>query len=201
MIEVHGRLSAACAIEMGHRLTPYRPAWYEEPVAPLDLDGLQAVKAALPFPIATGERLYTLEEFARLTALRVCDIVQPDLAHCGGLGIGKKVAALAQAHDLSVAPHCSVGPVAQCAAIHFGWCTPNVLVQENFAEYDVPWRNEFVCGGNASRGGEFALPEKPGLGIELDVEACVRHPYKKNSFPSLWDKRWLDEFTKSSERE
>jgi galactonate dehydratase len=196
MIEVHGRLSVECAIEMGKRLSPYRPAWYEEPVAPLDLDGLKGVKAELPFPVAAGERLYTLEEFGRLTAMRACDIAQPDLIHCGGLGIGKKVAELAQAAGMTIAPHCSVGPVALCAAIHFGWSTPNVLVQENFAEYDVPWRDELVYGWNPVRRGEFMLPDKPGLGIELDVEACARHPYRKNSFPSLWDRRWIEEFTK-----
>jgi galactonate dehydratase len=181
MIEVHGRLSAGCAIEMGRRLAPYRPAWYEEPVSPHDLDGLKQVKAALPFRVAAGERLYMLEEFGRLTSMRACDVVQPDLIHCGGLWVGKKVAGLAQAHDMSVAPHCSVGPVALCAAIHFGWCTPNVLVQENFAEYDVPWRTELLCGWNPVCDGEFVLPDKPGLGIDLDMEACARHPYRKNT--------------------
>jgi galactonate dehydratase len=198
MIEVHGRLSTPCAIEMGKRLAPYRPAWYEEPVAPLDLDGLKQVKEALPFRTAAGERLYTLEEFDRLIDMRACDVVQPDLIHIGGLSIGKKVAARAQANGLAIAPHCSVGPVALCAALHFGWATPNVLIQENFAEYDVPWRNDFVCGWNPIRRGEIALPEGPGLGIELDVEACTKHPYKKNTFPSLWDNRWIDEFTKGS---
>ncbi len=196
MIEVHGRLSAGCAIEMGRRLAPYRPAWYEEPVAPLALDLLREVKQALPFPIAAGERLYTLEEFQHLLSLRACDVVQPDLAHCGGLWVGKKIAALAQAQDLRVAPHCSVGPVALCAALHFDWATPNVMIQENFAEYDVAWRDELVCGWNLHRAGEFLLPERPGLCIELDPAACARHPYRKNSFPSLWDGRWLKEFTK-----
>lgn len=197
MIEVHGRLSVGCAIAMGRRLAPYGPAWYEEPVAPLALDMLAEVKQALPFPVAAGERLYTLEEFQRLITLRGCDIVQPDLAHCGGLLMGKKIVALAQAHDLRLAPHCSIGPVALCAAVHFGWCTPNVMIQENFADYDVAWRNELVGGWNPVRGGDFALPDRPGLGVELDDAACARHPYKKNSFPSLWDERWLKEFTKS----
>jgi galactonate dehydratase len=199
MIEVHGRLSAGCAIAMGRRLAPYRPAWYEEPVAPLALDLLREVKQALPFPMASGERLYTLEEFQRLIALRACDIVQPDLAHCGGLSIGKKIAALAAAQDLLLAPHCSVGPVALCAAIHFGWATPNVLVQENFGDYDVPWRRDLVAGWHPADAGEYALPDRPGLGIGLDDAACARHPYKKNSFPSLWDNRWLKEFTKHGE--
>jgi galactonate dehydratase len=196
MIEVHGRLSVGCAIEMGRRLAPYRPAWYEEPVAPLALELLREVKAALPFSVAAGERLYTLEEFERLLGLRACDVVQPDLAHCGGLWVGKKIAALAQARDVLVAPHCSVGPVALAAAVHFGWSTPNVAVQENFAEYDVPWRTELVRGSAICRDGEFALPEMPGLGVELNVEACLRHPYRKNTFPSLWDDRWLAELTK-----
>jgi galactonate dehydratase len=200
MIEGHGRLSAGCAIDMGRRLAPYRPAWFEEPVAPLALELLREVKAALPFPLAAGERLYALEEFGRLLALRACDVVQPDLAHCGGLWIGKKVAALAQAQDVAVAPHCSVGPVALAAAVHFGWSTPGVLVQENFAEYDVPWRGELVRGGAGVQGGTFALPERPGLGVELDPAACARHPYRKNAFPSLWDARWLEDFTQKDEK-
>ena len=187
MIEVHGRLSAGCAIEMGRRLAPYRPTWYEEPVAPNSLDLLGEVKQALPFPIAAGERLYTLEEFQLLIGPRRCDVVQPDLAHCGGLAIGKKIAALAQAHDVRVAPHCSVGPVALCAAIHFGWATPSVFVQENFAEYDVSWRKELVGGWDPVRRGEFALPEGPGLGLALDVEACARHPYRKHSLQLFGD--------------
>jgi galactonate dehydratase len=197
MIEVHGRLSCQCAIEMGHRLEPYRPAWYEEPVTPHDLDLLLQVKQSLPFPVAAGERLYMLEEFARLTTLRASDVVQLDLAHCGGLWIGKKIAALAQAHDMQLAPHCSIGPVALCAALHFGWSTPNVLIQENFAEFDVPWRNEFVGGWNPCRPGDFALPTGPGLGIELNKAACAAHPPQKNPFPSLWDRKWLEEFTKN----
>ena len=84
-IEVHGRLSGEAAIAMGRRLEQYRPGFYEEPVSPYDLDLLKEVKAALPFPIAAGERLYMLEEFARLTSLRAVDIAQPDLCHCGGL--------------------------------------------------------------------------------------------------------------------
>ncbi len=203
MIEVHGRLSAPCAIEMGRRLAPYRPAWLEEPVTPHSLDLLLEVKQALAaqgmnVPLAAGERLYMLEEFQRLASLRACDVVQMDLAHCGGLSIGKKIAALARAQDMRLAPHCSIGPVALCAALHFGWSTPQVMIQENFAEYDVPWRNELVCGWDPIHRGEFALPDKPGLGIELNVEACARHPYQRHTFPSLWDRRWVERFTPSS---
>ena len=199
MIEAHGRLSVGCAIEMGHRLAPYRPAWYEEPVSPHSLDLLAEVKRALPFPIAAGERLYMLEEFARASSMRACDIIQPDLAHCGGLSFGKTLAALCQPHDLRLAPHCSIGPVALCAAIHFGWATPQVMVQENFADYDAPWRNELVSGWKPMADGRYILPDKPGLGIELDDAACARHPYVKHAFPSLWDERWVAELTRSEQ--
>ncbi len=197
MIEVHGRLSVGSAIEMGRRLEKYRPAWYEEPVSPNSLELLTEVKKALPFPIAAGERLYTLEDFYRFTAMRAADIVQMDPAHCGGLLVTKKIAAMAEAQDIKVSPHCSIGPVALCAAIHVDWSTPNVMIQENFGDYDVPWRHDLVFGWNPVKNGEFALPEKPGLGIELNTAICAKHPYKKNSFPSLWDKRWLKDFTQN----
>jgi galactonate dehydratase len=89
-----------------------------------------------------------------------------------------------------------IGPVALAAAIHFGWATPQVAVQENFAEYDAPWRNELITGADLFRGGEYILPERPGFGVELNERACSEHPYRKHTFPSLWDERWVKEFTK-----
>ena len=200
-VEVHGRLSGEAAITMGRRLEKLRPGFYEEPVSPYDLDSLKEVKAALPFPIAAGERLCMLEEFARLISLRAVDVVQPDLCHCGGLSTGRKIAVMAQEQGISVAPHVSVGPVALCAALHFGWATPNVSVQENFSEYDVPWRRKLVHGWDLISRGEFALPDGPGLGIELNEAACMAHPYRKNSFPSLWDKQWLEQFTQNKKEQ
>jgi len=195
MIEVHGRLSAACAIEMGKRLARHRPAWYEEPVTPHSLDLLRDVKQALPFPIAAGERLTALQEFFRLASLRAADVVQMDPAHCGGLLVSRKIAAFAEAQDLRIAPHCSVGPVALCASLHLDWASPNAFIQEDFSAFDVPWRKDLVRGWDPVREGTFVLPDKPGLGIELDVEACAAHPYVKNAFPSLWEKSWLKDFT------
>jgi galactonate dehydratase len=73
-----------------------------------------------------------------------------------------------------------------------------VCIQENFAEYDVPYRNDLVSGWNPILRGEFRLPDKPGLGLALNDKICAEHPYRKNSFPSLWDKLWVQEFTKGS---
>ncbi len=201
MIEFHGRLSAGSASTMIRRLEPFGPiAWCEEPVAPECLDLLAEVKRSSPLPIASGERLYTLADFARLTALRAADVVQMDIAHCGGLLAAKKIAAFAAVEDLRVAPHCSIGPVALAAALHFDLSTPNFLVQEAFAEFDVPWRDSLVHGWNPLRKGEFVLDDEPGLGLSLDEEAIARHPYVAGAFPSLWDEQWLTNFTQTGTR-
>jgi galactonate dehydratase len=195
MIEIHGRLGAAAAIRFIRRLTPYNVVWCEEPVAPEALDLLKEVKSASPLPISAGERLYTLADFARLTGSRACDVVQMDIAHCGGIAVAKKIAALAATADMGVSPHCSIGPVAFAAAIHFAWSTPNMRLLESFAEFDVDWRNALVGGWNPLAGGVVALPERPGLGLDIDEATIAAHPYKALSFPSLWDATWTDDFT------
>ena len=197
MIEFHGRLAAGTASSIIKRLAPFDPAWCEEPVAPECLELLAEVKRSAPCPIAAGERLYTLADFYRLTALRAADVVQMDLAHCGGISAGKKIAAMAQAQDMQIAPHCSVGPVALAAVLHFDVSTPNFLIQEAFAEFDVPWRNDLVAGWNPIKHGELVLGDAPGLGLELDLDAIAAHPYVKNAFPSLWDREWQTNFTQN----
>ena len=197
MIEYHGRLSAGAAVAMMRALERFEPTWSEEPVAPENLELLADVKRQGRGPIAAGERLYTLADFYRLISLRAADVVQMDLTHCGGLLVGKKVAAMAAVQDLRVAPHCSVGPVALAAALHFDTSTPNFMIQEAFGEFDVPWRDSLVCGWNPIRDGEFLLSDAPGLGIELDEAIIAAHPYVQNAFPSLWDGDWLTNFTQN----
>lgn len=197
MIEVHGRLSAGCAIDILRKMERFEPVWCEEPVAPENLDLLAEVKRSVRSPISAGERLYTLADFARMISMRAADVVQPDLAHCGGISMGKKIAALAAVQDLRLAPHVSIGPVALAAALHFDLSTPNFMIQEDFSAFDVPWRSDLVAGWNPSKNGEFVLPEKPGLGLELNEDAIRAHPYVEHAFPSLWDKEWLTKFTQN----
>ena len=199
MIEYHGRLSVGAAVDMIRRLERYEPTWSEEPVAPESIDLLAEVKRRVSGPIAAGERLYTIPDFYRLTMLRAADVVQMDIAHCGGLLVSKKIAAMCAAQDIRVAPHCSVGPVALVAALHFDATTPNFMIQEGFGEFDVPWRNDLVRGWNPISNGEFVLTDEPGLGIDIDENVIADHPYVKNAFPSLWDKEWLTDF-KQDER-
>jgi galactonate dehydratase len=201
MIECHGRLSAGCAVRIIRELERFDPVWCEEPVAPEAVELLADVKRQVRAPIAAGERLYPLVDFQRLISLRAADVIQMDVAHCGGILSAKKIAALAAVQDLRIAPHCSVGPVALAACLHVDVSTPNFMIQEAFAEFDVPWRNSLVKGWNPIRIGEFFVSDEPGLGLDIDEEAIRVHPYVPNAFPSLWDEKWVTQFTQALRRD
>jgi galactonate dehydratase len=119
-----------------------------------------------------------------------------DVAHCGGILMAKKVAALAEAHDMTFAPHVSIGPVALAAALHLDMCSSNFFRQENFGEHDVNYRDGLVCGWNRFGDGYFTLDDTPGLGLTLNDSVIAAHPYQPNTFPSLWNNQWITEFTK-----
>jgi galactonate dehydratase len=197
MLEFHGRLSAGSAIETIRALEPFAPAWCEEPVVPESLDLLAEVKRSVRSPIAAGERLMTQADFYRLISLRAVDVVQMDIAHCGGILASKKIAAMAAVQDIQVAPHCSIGPIALAAALHFDASTPNFMIQEAFAEFDVPWRAALVGGWNPVHDGVLTVPNGAGLGIDIDESVIAEHPYVQNAFPSLWDRSWSSNFTQS----
>ena len=177
MVDFHGRTTPAMGIQFGEVLRPYRPWFLEEPCPPENVDGMVEVARALPgIPIATGERLVTRFQFRPLLEKGACAVIQPDLCHCGGLWEARKIAAMAETYYVSVAPHNPLGPVATAAAVHFGIATPNFLIQEAIRS-DVPWRDEVVTNPVAVRDGHAALPDRPGLGIEVNEEAAARHPF------------------------
>ena len=179
MVDLHGRTTPAMAIQYGEVLRPYRPWFMEEPCPPGNVVGMVQVARALPgIPIATGERLVTRHQFRPLLEQGACAVVQPDLCHCGGLWEARKIAAMAEVYDVSVAPHNPLGPVATAAAVHFGFATPNFLIQEAIRA-DVPWRDEVVRNPVVVTGGRVELPDRPGLGIEVDEAAAARHPFQQ----------------------
>ncbi len=146
MVDCHGRHAPANAIEFCRVLAPYRPYFVEEPVPPENVDAMAEVRRASPVPIATGERLVTRYEFREVFEKQACHIIQPDLCHCGGLWEAKKIAAMAEAYYMGVAPHNPLGPVANAAALHFALSTPNFLIQE-----DMLSRRAVALGGGAAR--------------------------------------------------
>ena len=177
-IEVHGRLAPAWAIEMARRLKPFDPFFYEEPVPPENFDALATVARAIEIPVATGERLTTKFLFRELLVRQAADIIQPDLCHAGGLTEVKKIAAMAEASYVRVAPHNATGPVGTAAAVQLDACIPNFLIQEYFVT-QASWIDEVVQGAPRAVRGEIAVPDRPGLGVELDEAAALAHPFKE----------------------
>jgi galactonate dehydratase len=178
MIEGHGRLDVPTAIAMAQELAPFRPAWFEEPIPPDSIDAMAEVKRFSPIPIATGERLYEPHRFQELLAKGAVDILQPDVCHAGGLAETKRIAWLAQLAFKPVAPHNPMGPIGNAMTLHLAAAIPNFMILETMAT-DVPWRAEIVPGEDlVLREGWMTIPDRPGLGIELDEAACARHPYR-----------------------
>jgi L-alanine-DL-glutamate epimerase-like enolase superfamily enzyme len=175
MVDVNCAWSPAMAIEMGRALEPYKLYWIEEPVATDDIDGSAAVAAALATPIAGYETETGLYGFRELIARRAVDIVQPNIAWAGGFSECRRIAALAQAHHLMVAPHAFSSAVALAASLHFAASIPNGLVLE-FDQNPNGLRDELLKQPLAIDGnGMIPLPERPGLGIELDPAAIDRY--------------------------
>lgn len=177
MVDLHGRTWPAMAIEYCHALEPYGLYFFEEPCPTEDIEATAQVTRQAKMPIATGERLVGKSQFRDLIAQRACHIIQPDLSHCGGLWEARKIAAMAEAHSIAVAPHNPNGPVATAATIHFAAATPNWIIQEAITN-DVPWRDEVVINPVAVEHGYVAVPEQPGLGIDINEEEAAKHPFQ-----------------------
>ncbi|MGH3757459.1 enolase C-terminal domain-like protein [Actinophytocola sp.] len=178
MVDFHGRpASTAASVSYIRAIEPFDPMFCEEPVAPGDTDAMVAVARQVRSPLAAGERLVGLAEFLPLLASRSIQVAQPDLNHTGGLLEGKKIAALAEAQLVGIAPHNPNGPVAGAAALHFDVSTPNFVIQEEMSGA-VPWYHDVVSATPITRsGGYWEIPTAPGLGIEIDESEAAKHPY------------------------
>lgn len=177
LIEGHGRFDVATSIRIARALAPFEPMFFEEPVPPDSMDALARVHEKSPVPIAAGERLYTLYDFARLLEGGCVDFVQPDMSHCGGISAVAKIAAMAQAHYIALAPHNPSGPVANAAALQLAGCLPGFRILEIMLT-DVAWRRELTNERVVFRGGAIAVPERPGLGVELNETYFDSHPFQ-----------------------
>jgi len=172
----HGQFTASGALRMAKAIERYDPLWFEEPVPPDMPEVMAQVARGTSIPIATGERLTTKWEFARVIENRAATILQPDLGRSGGILETKKIAAMAEAYHIQVAPHCYCGPVVGAANIQLAVTLPNFLILEALKQWDgfhatllkkkIEWQNGHV------------IPSKePGLGVELDEAVCDAHPY------------------------
>jgi 2-dehydro-3-deoxyphosphogalactonate aldolase len=172
----HGQFTAPGAIRLARRLERFDPLWLEEPVPPERPGEMAAVARATSIPIATGERLTTKHEFAHVLATGAARILQPNLGRAGGILEGKKIAALAEAHDAQIAPHLYCGPVVGAANIQLAACSPNFLVLEGILDWGG-FHAELLRRPLAWEDGYVLPPEAPGLGVELDEAVALAHPY------------------------
>ena len=172
----HGQFTAAGAIRLAQALEPYDPMWFEEPVPPDNIEEMARVARRTSIPIATGERLTTKYEFARVVEAQAAAILQPALGRSGGILETKKIAAIAETHHVQIAPHLYCGPIEALANIALATCTPNFLILESIQTFGgfhadllttpIEWHDGYVIP-----------PSAPGLGADLNEEVARAHPY------------------------
>ena len=180
MVDCHARPSPRMGLLLAKALEPYRLYWFEEPCWPESVDGIADVQRAVSTPIATGERLVTQHAFRELLEKRACSIIQPDITHCGGLSEARRIAAMAEAYRVAMAPHNPQGPVSTAASLEFGFATPSYIICETVTQ-DVPWRQDVVSEGfTIEPKGRLVRPNnRPGLGIEINEAQVKKHPFEQ----------------------
>jgi 2-dehydro-3-deoxyphosphogalactonate aldolase len=174
LIGTHGQITPAAAIRFARRIEPYDPLWLEEPCPPENCEEMARVARSTTIPVSTGERLVTHHEFHRLFAAGACAIAQPDLGSAGGITAVKKIAALAETHYVLMAPHVWGGPVITAAALQIDASIPNFLIQESIGRSDK-FFNELLKEPLVWEDGDLIVPDRPGIGVELDgavLEKC-----------------------------
>jgi D-galactarolactone cycloisomerase len=183
MVDINANYTLDVARETIGRLVPYRIGWVEEPLSPQDFAGYEILQRWSPVPIATGEALYTVFDFKRLIDRRAVDVVQPDLSLCGGFWQGRRIAQLAAMEHLRISPHVWGSGIGLAAAVHYVasltvYPHANNVPRPTLVEYDLgtnPLRDSILRNPLKPEGGVIAVPDSPGLGIEVDWDAVERY--------------------------
>ena len=180
MVDCHARPSPRMGLLFAKALEPYGLFWLEEPCWPEAVDDIALIQRSVATPIATGERLVSQYAVREYLEKRACSVLQCDITHIGGLSEMRRVAAMAEAYRVALAPHNPQGPVSTAASLEFGFATPSYILCET-VHNDVPWRQEIVSEGFVvePRGRIVRPGNRPGLGIEIDEAAVAKHPFEQ----------------------
>ena len=176
LIEGHGRFNIPTATKIAKELEQFKPLFFEEPVPPDNLDALRSVKDKSPVAISAGERLYTRWDYRLMFDKMAADYIQPDISHAGGVMELKKIAAEAESRYIPFAPHNPSGPVANAATLQLAATCPNFEILEIMYS-DVEWREDVTDEKLEYSDGYMTIPDAAGLGIEINEEECLKHPY------------------------
>ncbi len=180
MVDCHARPSPRMGLMFAKALEPYGLYWFEEPCWPESVEGIADIQRAVATPIATGERLIGQHAFRPFLEQQACSVLQPDITHCGGLSEARRIAGMAEAYRLALAPHNPQGPVSTAASLELGFATPCYIICEA-VHLDVPWRNDVVQEGFVVEPqGRIVRPgDRPGLGIEINEAEVKKHPFEQ----------------------
>ena len=180
LIEGHGRFDVPTGIKIAKEIEQFKPMFFEEPTPPDNIDALKAVRDKSPVAISAGERLYSRWDYRKLFDIRAADYIQPDISHAGGISELKKIAAEAESRYIPFAPHNPSGPVANAATLQLAASCPNFCILEIMYS-DVEWRRDVTNESLEYADGYIKIPDRPGLGIDIDEEACLAHPYQPHT--------------------
>lgn len=186
-IDFHGRVHKPMAKILAKKLEEFDPMFIEEPVLCEHMENFKEIAAACNIPIATGERMYSRYDFKRLLQAGGVDIIQPDLSHAGGITEVKKIAAMAEAYDVALAPHCPLGPIALSACLNVDAVSYNAVIQEQSIGIHYNVGKSVLDYVKNKKDFEFIegyvkLPQIPGLGVEVDKNLVL----KENENPHNW---------------
>ena len=176
LIECHGRFNPYPAIEISRELEPFKPMFLEEPCPPDNVEAIAKVKRKSNVPIAAGERVYSIYGFDDLFAKDAVDIVQPDMFHTGGMMECKKIAGMAEAKHIPISFHNPSGPISNAAILQLAAATPNFLIHEIMIN-DGSFRKKITTEEVIFEDGCILINDKPGLGIDVNIEAVEERPY------------------------
>lgn len=176
LIEAHGRFNISTGIQISKEIAPFNPLFLEEPVPPDNLDALAEVHRHSAVPIAAGERIFSIYECKTFMEKGCADFFQPDVSHCGGISALKKMAAMADTHYVTMAPHNPSGPIANAATLQLAGNLHNFHILEIMLN-DVAWRSELTTEEVVFNKGYIRIPTKPGLGLDINIEGCNKYPY------------------------
>ena len=177
LIECHGRFNPTTAIEISRELAPFKPMFMEEPVPPDNMDSLARVRDKSMVPIAAGERLYSKYMFWDAFHKGALDYAQPDIFHTGGIMEAKKIAAMAEANHIPVSFHNPSGPISNAAILQLAACVPNFFIHEIMIT-DGSFRSAITNEEVVFSDGYIKIPNnKPGLGIDINLDAVLARPY------------------------
>ncbi len=192
LIDVHARFTEADALRAARKLAPLDLYWWEEPTTREREQPANAVALQCPIRVATGEMYDTIGQFYTLTAGGGVNIFQPEPMSLGGITNTLAVANLALAHGSWIAPHQSGGPVATAVCLQLAACVPNFLIQEHFDAFNESWAFDLVTWNPHinPENGHLSFPDAPGLGIDLNVDVALEHPYNVNSYLNIYKEGW-----------